>query len=74
MYIWRSKGRRDRRNFLTDGARLWKAPRGSENTEESDELLRIDNEDLHMQFFFHQIRPIMHGYLESVDGLAEIGR
>ena len=64
----------DRRNFLVDGPTLWKAPRDSANTEISDEVLRMDNEDVHMQYFYDQIRPIMHEYLDTEGGINEISK
>lgn len=73
MYIWRNKGRRDRRNFVLSGSNLWGAPKDSENTDLSDEALRIENETDHMSFFYNQIRPIMHSYLDTKEGLEEIG-
>jgi len=73
MYVWRSKGRRDRRNFLSDGARLWGAAKGSKDTVVDDEVLRAEHENRHMQYFFDEVRPIMHQYLDTEGGLDEIG-
>ncbi len=73
MYIWRGKNRRDRRNFLLVGPQLWGPPKDSENTDLLDECLRIEHENDHMEYFYNQVRPIMHNYLESHEGLEEIG-
>ena len=73
MYIWRGKTRRDRRNFLSDGARLWGPAKGSKNMDYEDECLRAENENQHMEYFFNEIRPIMHKYLDTEGGLEEIG-
>ena len=73
MYVWRKKGRRDRRNFLLDGVRLWGPAKDSHNTEYEDEILRGEHENTHMGYFFNEIRPIMHGYLDTEGGLEEIG-
>jgi hypothetical protein len=73
MYVWRGKTRRDKRNFLSDGSRLWGPAKGSKNMDFEDECLRAEHENTHMEYFFNEIRPIMHKYLDSEGGLEEIG-
>jgi hypothetical protein len=88
MYIWRNQHRRDKRSNPADGAAAWVAPKGSENTSVfsllllsslilssrtlQDEKLRQENEKIFVQAFIQRIRRVMHNYLGTEHGVAEI--
>jgi len=72
MYIWRRKNRRDRRNLLLSGPFVWGAPKGEYNTDAEDDMLRHEGEAQHTGYFRDRIRVVMHEYLNSVNGLAEV--
>lgn len=73
MYVWRGRGRRDRRGYLLAGWLKWGAPKDWEDSSEEDERLRCNLEETHMKYFHRQIRPLMHRFLDSKYGLEEIG-
>ena len=71
MYIWRGKTRRDRRDFLLDGALLWGPRREDRDTELEDEQLRLENEISHVEYFRNETSRVMADYLFTADGKTE---
>ena len=74
MYIWRGKNRRDRRENKLQGLFGWRADPSVRNDRLEDDILRQEQEEIHVGYFRHNIRVIMHNYLNSQNGLLEVSR
>lgn len=74
MYIWRGKNRRDRRENKLQGLFGWRAHPTVRNERLEDDILRQEQEEIHVGYFRHNIRVIMHNYLNTQNGLLEVSR
>lgn len=74
MYIWRGKNRRDRRENKLQGLFGWRAHPSVRNERLEDDILRQEQEEIHVGYFHQNIRVIMHNYLNSKNGLLEVSR
>ena len=74
MYIWRGKGRRDRRENKLQGLFGWRAHTSVRNERLEDDILRQEQEEIHVGYFHHNIRVVMHNYLNTPNGKMEVTR
>ena len=74
MYVWRGKGRRDRRENKLSGLFGWRAHKSVANERLQDDILRQEQEEIHVGYFHHNIRVVMHEYLNTPDGKLEVHR
>jgi Ran GTPase-activating protein (RanGAP) involved in mRNA processing and transport len=72
MYIWRNRNRRDRRNNKLDGLFTWGAATEASNTQVADDILRQEGEEIHAGYYHDRIRVVMHEYLGTKNGKAEV--
>lgn len=74
MYIWRNRNRRDRRENKLDGLFTWGPSKEACDTMESDDILRQEGEEIHTGYFHDRIRVVMHEYLGTNNGKAEVDK
>jgi calmodulin len=72
MYIWRGKNRRDRRDNKLQGLFSWGPDRYAKSEELDDDILRHEREEVHVDYFRHRVRVVMHEYLGTNNGKIEI--
>ena len=74
MYVWRGKGRRDRRENKLSGLFGWRAHKSVTNERIQDDILRQEQEGIHVGYFHYNVRVVMHEYLNTPDGKLEVQR
>ena len=74
MYIWRGKGRRDRRENKLQGIFGWRGHASVANERLEDEILRQEQENIHVGYYHANIRVVMHEFLNTPDGKLEVTR
>lgn len=72
MYVWRGKNRRDKRNLLLLGETFWGAEKGAKNLEHEDNVLRLERENEHVEYYARKVKALMTQYLATPNGLKEI--
>ena len=59
MYVWRGRGRRDRRENKLSGIFGWRAHDSVANERLQDDILRQEQEEIHGSYFHHNIRVVI---------------
>ena len=72
MYIWRGRNRRDRRENKLSGLFGWGADKTSKSTQQFDDILRQEQEEVHTGYFRDRVRIVIHQYLGTENGKLEI--
>lgn len=72
MYIWRGRNRRDKRNLLLSGTTFWGAEKGAKNFEHEDNVLRLEKEEEHIQYYSKKVRALLTQYYMTENGRKEV--
>lgn len=72
MYIWRGKNRRDKRNLLLSGEYGWGCEKGASSYSKTENEIRLENENKHIEYYDVKIRLLMEQYMNTNDGKDEI--
>lgn len=72
MYVWRGRNRRDKRNLLLSGTTFWGAEKGAKNFEHEDNVLRLENEEEHINYYARKIRALLIQYFQTENGRKEV--